>query len=60
MKTVIKYKLLEPLCAPIVNAQGDWIDLCASKTIEINAPMADTLKKRNGDKYRLVTRGSYR
>lgn len=54
MKTIIKYKLIEPMCIPSVNAKGDWIDLSASKTIEINAPVADTLKKRNGDKVRLV------
>lgn len=54
MKTKIKVKLLNKNCAPIVNLDGDWIDLKAACNIELRAPQAGVQYQQNGLKYRDV------
>lgn len=46
MKQVIKVKILNRvLPAPSMHTDGDWIDLRASRTIEIKGPYAEQAKK---------------
>lgn len=54
MKTKIKVKVLVPGCEPVINANGDWIDLKAACNIELRAPQAGVQYQQNNLKYRDV------
>ena len=46
MKLKIKVKVLTKGCMPVINDNGDWIDLKSAINITLPAPQADTLKRR--------------
>lgn len=54
MKAKIKVKAFVPECMPSVISKGDWVDLKARETVEFHCPTAETMKKHNGEKYRLL------
>ena len=54
MKLKIKIKVLNPVCKPIINPKGDWIDLYCASTTELRAAQAGVQYQENNEKYRDV------
>lgn len=52
MKLKIKVKVLTEGCMPVINKNGDWIDLKAAKDVEIKAAQAGVQYQENNEKYR--------
>ena len=46
MKLKIKVKVLTEGCMPVINENGDWVDLRSAETVELSASHANTLKSR--------------
>ena len=46
MKAKIKVKVLTNGCMPVINKNGDWIDLKSAIDITIPAPQSDVLKRK--------------
>lgn len=46
MKLKIKVKELTEGCMPVINENGDWVDLRSAISITIPAPQADVLKRK--------------
>lgn len=46
MKLKIKVKELTEGCMPVINENGDWIDLRSAISVTIPAPQADVLKRK--------------
>lgn len=46
MKLKIKVKVLNEGCMPMINENGDWIDLRSAVNITIPAPQSDVLKRK--------------
>lgn len=46
MKLKIKVKVLTKGCMPVINENGDWIDLRAAEDIVLKAPQAGVLKRK--------------
>ena len=55
MKLKIKVKVLTEGCMPVINENGDWIDLRAAKDVEVRAAQAGVQYQENNEKYRDVT-----
>ena len=55
MKLKIKVKVLTEGCMPVINENGDWIDLRAAQDMEIRAAQAGVQYQENNEKYRDVT-----
>lgn len=55
MKLKIKVKVLTEGCMPVINENGDWIDLKAAKEVEVRAAQAGVQYQENNEKYRDVT-----
>lgn len=49
MKLKIKVKVLTKGCMPVINENGDWVDLRSAIDITIPAPQADVLKRKTID-----------
>lgn len=54
MKLKIKVKVLTEGCMPVINENGDWIDLRAAQDMEIRAAQAGVQYQENNEKYRDV------
>lgn len=54
MKLKIKVKVLTEGCMPVINENGDWIDLRAAQDVEIRAAQAGVQYQENNEKYRDV------
>ena len=54
MKVKIKVKVLTEGCMPVINPNGDWIDLKAAKDVEIRAAQAGVQYTEDNEKYRDV------
>ena len=46
MKLKIKVKVLTEGCMPVINENGDWVDLKSAVDITISAPQSDVLKRK--------------
>lgn len=46
MKLKIKVKVLTEGCMPVINENGDWVDLKSAVDITIPAPQSDVLKRK--------------
>ena len=55
MKLKIKVKVLTKGCMPVINENGDLIDLRAADTYTFNAPQAGVQYQKDNEKYRDVT-----
>ena len=55
MKLKIKVKVLTEGCMPVINENGDLIDLRAADTYTFNAPQAGVQYQKDNEKYRDVT-----
>ena len=53
MKLKIKVKVLEKGCMPVINENGDWVDLRSSIDFTIPAPQANTLKRKTVNETRV-------
>lgn len=49
MKLKIKVKVLAKNCMPMINENGDWVDLKSAIDVTIPAPQSDVLKRRTVD-----------
>lgn len=49
MKLKIKVKVLTPGCKPIINENGDWVDLISAVDVTIPASQASILKRKTVD-----------
>lgn len=49
----IKIKLKHDFCMP--QKHGDWYDLCCAEDVELSCPIADTLRRHNKEKVRVVS-----
>lgn len=47
MKLKIKVKVLTPGCMPEISEKGDWIDLRVAKDMYFQAPIANTLRRKD-------------
>ena len=56
MKLKIKVKVLTEGCMPVINENGDWIDLRAAEDIVLKAPQAGVLKRKIIDGVRISHR----
>lgn len=55
MKLKIKVKLFDSGCLPQVNAKGDWCDLYAAESIDIEAAQSGVLYQKDNKRLRDVT-----
>lgn len=56
MKLKIKVKVLTEGCMPVINENGDWIDLKSAVDITIPAPQSGVLKKKTVGEERVSCR----
>ena len=56
MKLIIKVKVLTEGCMPVINDNGDWVDLKSAVDITIPAPQSDVLKRKTVDGERVSHR----